>query len=247
MQADAALCTRDKRPENGTDEQPCLSDVYKNSTRAKRRQADVPLCGRSMVEMLGVLAIIGVLSVGAMTGYSKAMFKYKLNKQTEQIGSILDMVQTYDDMWNNQKDSFSSMYYLIPFLRKLDIIPAEMINPDDERFIYDPFNNKINISVHQPNEENSLFYYELNYYLDSNLDICTNLVQSAKLRSAYLDSITFCQSRKCNYYYYGDNVKNDSTTVKKLKNMKLDDMREACASCAGVTGCYLAIIWGRGK
>ena len=29
--------------------------------------------------------------------------------------------------------------------------------------------------------------------------------------------------------------------------MKLDDMREACDSCAGVTECYLAIIWGRGK
>ncbi len=31
--------------------------------------------GRSMVEMLGVLAIIGVLSVGAIAGYSKAMIK----------------------------------------------------------------------------------------------------------------------------------------------------------------------------
>ena len=29
--------------------------------------------GRSIVEMLGVLAIIGVLSVGAIAGYSKAM------------------------------------------------------------------------------------------------------------------------------------------------------------------------------
>ena len=34
--------------------------------------------GRSMVEMLGVLAIIGVLSVGAISGYSTAMNKYKL-------------------------------------------------------------------------------------------------------------------------------------------------------------------------
>lgn len=34
-----------------------------------------------MVEMLGVLAIIGVLSVGAIAGYSKAMFKHKLNRQ----------------------------------------------------------------------------------------------------------------------------------------------------------------------
>ena len=38
--------------------------------------------GRSVVEMLGVLAIIGVLSVGAIAGYSKAMFKHKLNRQS---------------------------------------------------------------------------------------------------------------------------------------------------------------------
>ena len=31
--------------------------------------------GRSMIEMLGVLAIIGVLSVGGIAGYSKAMMK----------------------------------------------------------------------------------------------------------------------------------------------------------------------------
>ena len=34
--------------------------------------------GRSMIEMLGVLAIIGVLSVGGIAGYSKAMTKFKI-------------------------------------------------------------------------------------------------------------------------------------------------------------------------
>ena len=52
------------------------------------------LCaGRSMVEMLGVLAIIGVLSVEAIAGYSKAMTKYKLNKQA--VTSILFIVISY--------------------------------------------------------------------------------------------------------------------------------------------------------
>ena len=46
--------------------------------------------GRSMVEMLGVLAIIGVLSVGAISGYSKAMMKYKLNKQSESFNLLLN-------------------------------------------------------------------------------------------------------------------------------------------------------------
>ena len=49
--------------------------------------------GRSMVEMLGVLAIIGILSVGAIAGYSKAMMKYKLNKQA--VTSILFIVISY--------------------------------------------------------------------------------------------------------------------------------------------------------
>ena len=66
-------------------------------TRGEKLQADAALCARSMVEMLGVLAIIGVLSVGAMSGYAKAMLKYKLNKQTEQIGSILDYASLYSE------------------------------------------------------------------------------------------------------------------------------------------------------
>ena len=45
--------------------------------------------GRSMVEMLGVLAIIGVLSVGGIYGYSKAMAKFKLIKAQDQITMLL--------------------------------------------------------------------------------------------------------------------------------------------------------------
>ena len=56
---------RNERTPNRTDAKPCLSDVYKKSTRAKL-QKDATFSGRSMVEMLGVLAIIGVLSVGAI-------------------------------------------------------------------------------------------------------------------------------------------------------------------------------------
>ncbi len=41
--------------------------------------------GRSMVEMLGVLAIIGVLSVGAIAGYSYAMDKYRVNETINDV------------------------------------------------------------------------------------------------------------------------------------------------------------------
>lgn len=36
--------------------------------------------GRSMVEMLGVLAIIGVLSIGGIAGYTLSMRKYRANQ-----------------------------------------------------------------------------------------------------------------------------------------------------------------------
>ena len=41
--------------------------------------------GRSMVEMLGVLAIIGVLSIGGIAGYTQAMKKYRVNEAINQI------------------------------------------------------------------------------------------------------------------------------------------------------------------
>jgi len=50
--------------------------------------------GRSMVEMLGVLAIVGVLSIGGIAGYSKAMAKYKINKTLDQLSMIITNVRT---------------------------------------------------------------------------------------------------------------------------------------------------------
>ena len=44
--------------------------------------------GRSMIEMLGVLAIVGVLSVGGIAGYSKAMAKYKMNTLLSQVSEL---------------------------------------------------------------------------------------------------------------------------------------------------------------
>ena len=45
--------------------------------------------GRSILEMLGILAIVGILSVGGIASYSRAMMKYKLNKQLVQYTAII--------------------------------------------------------------------------------------------------------------------------------------------------------------
>ena len=54
--------------------------------------------GRSMVEMLGVLAIIGVLSVGGIAGYQIAMEKYKINEVINAMNMVV--IQSRDAIYN---------------------------------------------------------------------------------------------------------------------------------------------------
>ena len=76
--------------------------------------------GRSMVEMLGVLAIIGVLSVGGIAGYSKAMTKFKINKSMDQISMLVANIRT---LFSGQRNySGLSNANAISF----GIIPGEM-------------------------------------------------------------------------------------------------------------------------
>ena len=116
--------------------------------------------GRSMVEMLGVLAIIGVLSVGAITGYGKAMFKYKLNKQTEQLNQLINTVTQYYPQLHSK-----TAINLVPILKKLNVIPKEMIKYDNSVLIYDSFNNAIEITTDTRSDLNDgaihMRYYDI--------------------------------------------------------------------------------------
>ena len=64
--------------------------------------------GRSMIEMLGVLAIIGVLSVGGIAGYSKAMERYRVNETINQISHI---VQNTRDLFKSQPNLYSELSF----------------------------------------------------------------------------------------------------------------------------------------
>jgi len=47
-----------------------------------------------MIEMMGVLAIIGVLSVGGIAGYSQAMSKFKISKTIDQAQMLITNIRT---------------------------------------------------------------------------------------------------------------------------------------------------------
>ena len=59
--------------------------------------------GRSMIEMLGVLAIVGVLSVGAIAEFGKAMYKWKAIKCAEEYNLFISEMLVYEKDWIKMK------------------------------------------------------------------------------------------------------------------------------------------------
>ena len=100
--------------------------------------------GRSMVEMLGVLAIIGVLSVGGIAGYSKAMAKFKTSKALDQVSTTVANVRT---LYSGQPN-YSGLTTAIAI--KMGAIGAEMLSgqsPTSAKVAYNAFNGEVTISA----------------------------------------------------------------------------------------------------
>jgi len=125
--------------------------------------------GRSMIEMLGVLAIIGVLSVGGIAGYSKAMSKYRINKTVEQITLIAGNVRSFFAPQKNY-DGLSSTV-----IRKAKLIPEDMWDTNGTGFT-NVFG--YHVAVHTQNKSNSgdrqAFY--ITYRIGDNLEACIELL-----------------------------------------------------------------------
>ena len=116
-----------------------LSDVYTNSTRTKKAQVETVQSGRSMIEMLGVLAIVGVLSVGGIAGYSKAMMKFKINKTAEQVAHIATNMRTLFSQQEDYGDSISTEIYKI-------IMPTDL-SIDEDAYYSEAVKNAFNGAV----------------------------------------------------------------------------------------------------
>ena len=157
-----------------------LSDVYNKRYMSEKITSRCPQSGRSMIEMLGVLAIIGVLSVGGIAGYSKAMMKYRINKTIEQITLIAGNVRAF---WGPQKNydgvrcscdsagcSGQSSNDGCPIHKKAKIFPDEMITVTDGKImsITNPFGGEVELALWSD--------FGIAYYLPNNEEICIELV-----------------------------------------------------------------------
>ena len=194
--------------------------------------------GRSMVEMLGVLAIIGVLSVGAIAGYSKAMMKYKLNKQSEQLSTILNNFMMYVHDFK-----FDDLTYMTDILTKLNAIPLEMIKDGkDQNFVYDALNNQYVLSCHI---SQGTYFCSVYIGMDTSnysVESCRNIVTTVKENAADLWQILMYKNMGNDIVNrtYGDKYCNGSN-VPCIRYMKLADIENFCRSCTVEDSCHLTI------
>ena len=102
--------------------------------------------GRSMIEMLGVLAIIGVLSVGGIAGYSKAMNKFKTNKVADNVSMLVANIKTM----YAQQSSFNGLTKSSAV--SMGLVPDELVTTypsgnDDNVVLNNSFNGTVLINA----------------------------------------------------------------------------------------------------
>ena len=221
-----------------------------NSYMSDKTPSRCPLdasAGRSMVEMLGVLAIIWVLSVGAIAGYSKAMFKYKLNKQAESFNMLLNTaIQLQPDLDRTVKagGSFGAEIFY-----KLGLVPDSMTYKNS--YIYDMFMGRYEIMYYSAAPVNSTHYteYLIQYNIERSgnsatsrsIEICRNMLTVAKENAGNLPFIQLRSGKdntSGNYdesRIYGDKGCTQNRTC--LRNMGVKDMDDFCSSCNSENWC----------
>ncbi len=215
-----------------------------NSYIRKKVTSRCPLdasAGRSMVEMLGVLAIIGVLSVGAIAGYSKAMFKYKLNKHTEQMNQVVNAIARNEHSFDNVKET-----NLTPIFIKMGEIPTEMVKANDNYYVYDIFGQ--GWQVNKGDNGSRPFIYLASFHMagssflfsTDSLAICQNTFTIAKENSDNISGITI-ETADAAAYIVGKNC--DDQNDDCLKNLTLDDIYTLCAEYEKSGMAALAFIW----
>ena len=192
-----------------------------------------------MIEMLGVLAIIGVLTVGSITGYSHAMRRHLLNKQREQISTILSTIETqYGALSASMPDL--PVDPLRTFLN-LGWIPEEMIRENNTTAIYDVFKNRAIFWISRNTTRTQFGFYI--YLTNGNaFEQCVNLYQVAMSFHSSLWSLVIHHDDGYTGTKKGDInclVNNHSC----LRHSTPSDIAEICQKCKDNNRCNIYYTW----
>ena len=130
--------------------------------------------GRSMVEMLGVLAIVGSLSILMLYGFKYAIFRYRVSQTLTQISTMVAGAKTLDlDMLSDselEEDEAGNLYIPAKY-----VISDVHFKKDDPYHIITPLNAEV--AVYQ--DLNGLWRTEIEYTDRMDFGDCRALIFSS--------------------------------------------------------------------
>ena len=185
---------------------------------------DIHCLGRSMIEMLGVLAIVGVLSVGGIAGYSKAMTKWKINKTiSDYTYFMFKSIEHLNDLYKiPSEEGYADI------AKSLDMLPDSW-NYVDSRNVRDALDYRIQmwnignelvfeIYLFEANSSKSLQHKRFCQEIFSNF---------AKPLSTFIHSIYLWRSNApSSVRFYGDSYCGEGK--KCLKDITLSEIDSLC-------------------
>ena len=200
--------------------------------------------GRSMVEMLGVLSIIGVLSIGAIAGYSKAMNKYKLNQFSEGASFLLaNALQLSKQLPTGKTSTYE---YHTELLYKLNLLPDGFrIDENDNHYIRDMFGNVSYLFTRSGFGYSWILRYQLPNNASS-FEQCQILYRVGKEFSSELIKMYREDDSVEGGYVYQSIWGDKDCEIKKkpcLKDLTLDDVYNRCIHTKQSNLTFSASFW----
>ena len=212
--------------------------------------------GRSMIEMLGVLAIVGVLSVGGIAGYSKAMEKWKINKIIEEYSMLMAGLLEYKDNFIKNTPPQSEPG-IVDFVQAAHLVPETWIKKSNIN-MSDSLGNHVGIYFSSERNANGYdvgdrFVFNL-YFGRSNTsdnsfqyNLCRTFFKDLGVAMSYnmlaMGMIPVAQ----NTNYAGDSwchggLGYNGETRKCLRDMTLTEISDICKTCQ-TTNCGVVFVF----
>ncbi|MBP3686815.1 MAG: type II secretion system protein [Alphaproteobacteria bacterium] len=204
--------------------------------------------GRSMIEMLGVLAIVGILSVGGISAFQKAMSKHKINQVTEELSQFINELLRYSKDFRGEVEGKASSEYK-EITSMLDFfVSSKWVRKGN--YIYDSQGNRFIVAVRTAGRPVKK-YMSLSYRFfergeRAKVDLCMAYYEMLK---SYADSVSHIslwrvdsEDSQATVAVYGNAYCGGGK--KCLKDLTLGEMREKCSWFEGDDkNCSFAIFF----
>ena len=220
---------------------------------------DICSIGRSMIEMLGVLAIVGVLSVGGIAGYSKAMEKFKVNKIINEYNNLIFGLLEHKQNLQKSLEETSSLVdiSLVDTSFSLNLVPKtwkkfsfHYMQDECGNFVGPYYRSRrSNRNDNSPEQSGIIIDFIFGglkkdesgkeIAADFNDKVCFDILDKIVFPLSY--TITGTILAGGSWYYYGKEFCNSGR--KCISTMTLQQMKSMCNSCNKTGRCALTIIF----